>query len=720
MLNWYRIERVLGRGGFGVIYLATDTNLDHLVAIKEYRHPHHRPGGTPGRRISNELGSGQPNSCAEPFAASRGRRITSKPTPTRAYFPDKFDEDTVTVLAEDKQAVVATSRSINSDDDGLQRFIAEARNLVRFKHPNIVRVISVFELNDTAYMVMEFEEGHDLRKHLAQRENASESALKVLLVPIAQGLSEVHRHGFIHRDIKPANILVRTDGSPVLLDFGSARSALPYNSETLTALVSAGYAPLEQYSGSADEQQGPWTDIYALGAVLYYAVSGVQPTDSAQRGSAILNGGRDPLVPAKMAGKGRYSPEFLDAIDWALGFRIADRPQTLTGWMRAVLPGDKTAQSTLQLCGVKQAAFSAASKSATELVINSDAKSSQSHSGRDPLEGLSMRDQPAPREVQTLGARRRFKRRLGMLAWGIGLSGLSAFGFWWTQLRPVNDQSPVHTDAPELDSKVSGLEASSLSMDREGTVPLPDSDAEPDIASTVVSGSVVSSGADTVLQKSKLPDAADAANKAADEAALAVARQTELAKVAAQEEKNKQAAIEKERLARLRAKRRNLDVQLEKAERDIQNGRLDEAQASLDKAASIDRDDPRVQDMRLQWRAAFIDSRTPVSDQEFDRVIAHFDALKRALEGGDKDAMNSLTELSSQNPLFAQLIGRFSRLKIRIDQIRVHNADKSISANLHIEYMSRANGDRATPSEAYRNRTIRSVRKAGQWSLVQW
>jgi len=283
MLNWYRIERILGRGGFGVIYLASDTNLDIHVAIKEY--------------IPSDVATRSSDSKVHPITEDHG---------------DVFRW-------------------------GMDRFIKEARNLVKFKHPNIVRVMSVFQENNTAYMVMEFEEGEDLRSYLRKPGANSEKSLKQLILPISKGLAEVHRHGFIHRDIKPANILVRKDGSPVLLDFGSARNASKYTQQSLTALVSVGYAPLEQYNPESDEQQGPWTDIYALGGTLRYAISGEDPIESTRRGAAVLNGGKDPMIAAEYLGEGKYSPAFLRAIDWAMQFGIADRPQTLSDWIPALL-----------------------------------------------------------------------------------------------------------------------------------------------------------------------------------------------------------------------------------------------------------------------------------------------------------------------------------------------------------------------------------------------
>jgi len=143
-------------------------------------------------------------------------------------------------------------------------------------------------------------------------------------------LEQIHNAGFIHRDIKPDNIFIRNDGSPVLLDFGSARQALCEQTKTLTSLITPGYAPFEQYFSKSDEQ-GEYTDIYGLGATLYRAISGVPPMDAADRSNAILKS-KDTLVPAMEIGKGRYSERFLKAIDHAIQFRAEDRPQTIKEW----------------------------------------------------------------------------------------------------------------------------------------------------------------------------------------------------------------------------------------------------------------------------------------------------------------------------------------------------------------------------------------------------
>ncbi len=278
-LHWYRIDSILGRGGFGITYLATDTNLGQPVAIKEYL----------------------------PSAfASRANDSTVQPT----------DSDNKEVY-----------------QWGLERFLSEARTLAQFRHANIVRVYSVFEQNNTAYMVMEYEVGVDLAHLLRNRGTFDEPRLLELFLPVLDGLSLVHDAGFIHRDIKPGNIYVRSDRTPILIDFGSARQALGSHTHTLTSLVTSGFAPFEQYNTQSGVQ-GPWTDIYAFGATFYRAMVGNAPVDAMARGSARLNDKRDPYDRVSVLAAGRYSDHVLLAVDHALMFREADRPQSARQWMR--------------------------------------------------------------------------------------------------------------------------------------------------------------------------------------------------------------------------------------------------------------------------------------------------------------------------------------------------------------------------------------------------
>ncbi len=284
-LHWYDIKSILGRGGFGITYLALDENLDQLVAIKEY--------------LPTDISSRNSDQTVHPTTGEKHQ----------LYFW------------------------------GLKQFLKEARVLAKFKHPNIVRVLSVFEKNNTAYMVMEFEQGKDLSVIFKEKNSFKEEELINLFIPIIDGLTLVHDSGFIHRDIKPANIFIRdADDKAVLIDFGSARLATEEKTQALTSLITFGYTPFEQYHEGTNKQ-GPWTDIYSLGATLYYLIVGHLPQDALRRGSDLFDGGVDSYKPLSQIAAGKYSHNFLLAIDNALMFRTQDRPENLSIW-RAILQGE--------------------------------------------------------------------------------------------------------------------------------------------------------------------------------------------------------------------------------------------------------------------------------------------------------------------------------------------------------------------------------------------
>jgi len=320
-LNWYRIDGILGQGGFGITYLAYDANLDESVAIKEY--------------LPVELAVRDADCSVQP---------------------------------------------VSSDHDGhyswgLERFIAEARTVTRLRHPSIVRVRAVFEANNTAYMVMDYESGDSLADVLSRRRTLSESELTAIAAPLLEGLTCVHAAGFIHRDIKPANLFLRRDGTPVLLDFGSARQALFGETRTLTTLVSPGYAPFEQYQAKSDKQ-GPWTDIYALGATFYRAVTGTTPMDAIERSEADMSG-EVAMKSAERAGSGYYARSFLRAIDHALAMRPGDRPQTVAAWRAELFadgePRDRQADVATETAAVAGARASGVVQSGEQTAAVSDA-----------------------------------------------------------------------------------------------------------------------------------------------------------------------------------------------------------------------------------------------------------------------------------------------------------------------------------------------------------
>ena len=164
--------------------------------------------------------------------------------------------------------------------------------------------------------------------------------MKSIVIPLLDGLTEVHEIGFLHRDIKPGNIYIRSrNQTPVLLDFGAARQAVGGKSKSLSIVVSAGYAPAEQYETHGN--QGAWTDIYAMAAVMYRAISGKAPVEATARMNAKGRGQPDPLQPAVEVGRGKYSESFLKTVDHGLAVIETDRPQSVTEWGKMFgQPGD--------------------------------------------------------------------------------------------------------------------------------------------------------------------------------------------------------------------------------------------------------------------------------------------------------------------------------------------------------------------------------------------
>lgn len=287
----YRILKVLGEGGFGITYLAHDEVLDQKVAIKEY------------------------------YPVS----LTGRDQNTHA----------VHVLQEDAAEIFQW---------GLERFLSEARILAKLSHPNIVRVLYFTSLNNTGYMVMQYEEGQPLNKWVKQYPGGRmpQDDIVALLDPITQALDVVHELGIAHRDVKPANIYIRSNGEPVLLDFGAARDIVGGRSQTMAAIVSVGYSPLEQYSDVA--KQGPWTDIYATAAVVYRLITGETPPDAPSRIDAMTGASEDPCRKLSLNSPAGFDRQFLAGIDKALALRASDRPQSIGEW-RGLLGFDADAAS---------------------------------------------------------------------------------------------------------------------------------------------------------------------------------------------------------------------------------------------------------------------------------------------------------------------------------------------------------------------------------------
>ena len=307
----YRLDAVLGAGGFGITYRAYDAHLDMFVAIKE-------------------------------------------------YLPGEF-------AARTEASTVVPKSNTDAQDYywGLTRFLDEARTLARFNHPHLNQVHRFFESNGTAYMVLEYIQGETLADRLSREPHLEEEPLQRLLDEVLSGLAVMHEAGYVHRDIKPGNLMLRAeDGSAVVLDFGAARQAVGQRSKPITSILTPGYAPIEQYDSKADDV-GPWSDIYALGMVAYRCLSGLGDSelpDAVTRGRTQRKGQID-LLPAVEAGKGRYSSKLLEAIDWAMEVDEGDRPQSVEAWRQALAGGSRRKSPTKS---VRKTAAKPAKGAATE------------------------------------------------------------------------------------------------------------------------------------------------------------------------------------------------------------------------------------------------------------------------------------------------------------------------------------------------------------------
>ena len=230
LIGRYTIEGVLGQGGFGITYLGMDELHKKKVAIKEFF-----PQGIVTRNIEYE------------------------------------DTVTVTLVGEKENY-----------DKGKERFLKEAQTMAMFsKDKGIVKALDFFEINNTAYIVMEYLEGVTLKQYLRENKRIDAEDLVELLVPLIEALDEIHSQGLIHRDISPDNIMVLPDGRIKLMDFGAARDYTEFGEKSLSIVLKPGYAPPEQYQTHG--VQGPWTDIYALCATMYKCITGENPPDAIDR-----------------------------------------------------------------------------------------------------------------------------------------------------------------------------------------------------------------------------------------------------------------------------------------------------------------------------------------------------------------------------------------------------------------------------------------------------
>ena len=276
MNGQYLVGKILGKpGGFGITYLGWDSQLATFVAIKEYL-----PRDIAGRHFDRLSVSAHTSGDSEHFRY------------------------------------------------GMEQFLQEARTLAQFDHPNVVRVRSFFQENGTAYLVMDYLQGNSLHDHLTQvGGRMTEQAALDTMLPLLDGLREVHAKGFLHRDIKPQNIYITTVGRANLLDFGTARQAFGERNRGMTTILTPGYAPWEQYHRHG--KQGAWTDIYACAATLYHIVTGMVPPEASERVA------QDTMQPPVAVVPG-LSPHFSFAIMQALSIDPANRPQTVAEFQSAL------------------------------------------------------------------------------------------------------------------------------------------------------------------------------------------------------------------------------------------------------------------------------------------------------------------------------------------------------------------------------------------------
>lgn len=272
----FEIIGLIGEGGFGIVYLARDTSLDRVVALKEFM---------------------------------------------PAAFAGRVDGVRVAVRAANHSATF---------DAGLKSFINEAKMLAKFAHPALVEVFRFWEGNGTAYMAMRMYRGETLRQVLTKGElQFNEENIAQIMGPIFDALEMLHREQVFHRDIAPDNIML-SDGRSVLLDFGSARRIIGDATQALTTVLKPGYAPVEQYSDDGTMKQGAWTDVYALGGVLYHLATGKVPMQAVSR---MLS---DPLQTVNQATKDAFSATFSRAVSKAMSVHIEDRFQTVTEFREAL------------------------------------------------------------------------------------------------------------------------------------------------------------------------------------------------------------------------------------------------------------------------------------------------------------------------------------------------------------------------------------------------
>lgn len=371
----FEVIGLVGQGGFGIVYLAQDHALQRRVAVKEY----------------------MPASLA-----TRGS---------------------------DSSVALRSERHAETFEAGLRSFINEARLLAQFDHPGLLKVYRFWEANGTAYMAMPYYEGLTLKEWLKRQASPPDEAwLRKMLMPVLDALDLLHKENCFHRDIAPDNLMLLPDGRAVLLDFGAARRVIGDMTQVLTVILKPGYAPVEQYAEMPGIRQGAWTDIYALGCVVYFAITGHTPPPSVGR---MMNDTCEPLV---RTAAGRYSDAFLSGIDRCIAVRSEQRPQSIAELRELLMPSslqpamESTDATVILRPEQAKAALAAAGLTTTPLVLPTPATAAAAAVAHRPM-----------RWMVPLG--------------GVALLAVSA-GLWWAVQgepeRQPADPTPRRAAQPEV------------------------------------------------------------------------------------------------------------------------------------------------------------------------------------------------------------------------------------------------------------------------------
>jgi len=380
-LGEFEVTKTIGEGGFGIVYLAWDHSLDRKVALKEY----------------------MPTSLAY-----RAGAADIKPR---------------------------SERHRETFDAGMKSFINEAKMLAQFDHPSLLKVYRFWEANGTAYMVMPFLEGATVRDTVRAMPGPPDEAwILGLLAPLLDALVMLHSSQIYHRDIAPDNVLLMADtGRPLLLDFGAARRVIGDMTQALTAILKPGYAPVEQYADMPGLKQGPWTDVYALAAVVHWMIMGKTPPPSVGR---LFD---DPYVPLAQSAAGRYSDSFLRAVDHAL----------------AVMPDKRTPSieaMRVELFGGTPPAAAPAPAGPAPVTAAQEVPRSQSHPRTETLRHEPTRQMVPPTgqralpETQPTTPTPASGSKMPLVAGGIGLivvAALAAFALWPRPTPPGTTTTPT-------------------------------------------------------------------------------------------------------------------------------------------------------------------------------------------------------------------------------------------------------------------------------------